>query len=63
MESQFGSDFYVFLIDFGYIFGYEMVGIVEEFGSVVFSFLKGEGVVVYYMRYCGFCEFCEGGIE
>jgi propanol-preferring alcohol dehydrogenase len=23
----------------------------------------GEGVVVHHMRHCGFCEFCEAGIE
>jgi propanol-preferring alcohol dehydrogenase len=63
MESQPGSDPYASSIDPGYILGHETAGIVEELGSAVSSLSKGEGVVVHHMRHCGFCEFCEGGIE
>jgi propanol-preferring alcohol dehydrogenase len=63
MESEPGSDPYANAIDANYILGHENAGVVEEVGTAVTDLKKGEGVVVHHMRHCGFCEYCEAGIE
>lgn len=63
MESEPGSDPYARSIDPGYILGHETAGYVESFGAAVTDLKAGETVVVHHMRHCGFCEFCEAGIE
>lgn len=63
MESAPGSDPYASVLDADYILGHETAGLVEELGTSVTDLDVGEGVVVHHMRHCGFCEFCEAGIE
>ncbi|RLL94973.1 hypothetical protein CFD26_103799 [Aspergillus turcosus] len=63
MESLPGSDPYASVLEANYILGHETTGVVEERGSSVTDLEIGEGVAVHHMRHCGFCEFCEGGIE
>ncbi|KAL4810592.1 chaperonin 10-like protein [Aspergillus unguis] len=63
MESLPGSDPYASVLEANYILGHETAGVVEERGSAVTDLEIGEGVVVHHMRHCGFCEFCEAGIE
>ncbi|KAI1046192.1 hypothetical protein LB505_009856 [Fusarium chuoi] len=63
MDSQPGSDPYASAIDADYILGHETSGIVEALGSSVTDLFKGESVAVHHMRHCGFCNFCEAGIE
>lgn len=63
MESQPGEDPYASAIDPGYVLGHETAGTVESWGSEVSGLQKGETVVLHHMRHCGFCEYCEAGIE
>ncbi|KAH8654818.1 chaperonin 10-like protein [Ilyonectria robusta] len=63
MDSQPGEDPYASAIDAGYILGHETAGFVESWGSSVTDLEKGETVVLHHMRHCGFCEYCEAGIE
>jgi propanol-preferring alcohol dehydrogenase len=63
MDSLPGSDPYASAIPDGYILGHENAGYVAELGAGVMDLKIGEGVVVHHMRHCGFCDFCESGIE
>ncbi|VUC26547.1 unnamed protein product [Clonostachys rosea] len=63
MDSKPDEDPYATAIDPGYILGHETAGYVEALGSSISDLKKGETVVLHHMRHCGFCEFCEGGIE
>jgi threonine dehydrogenase-like Zn-dependent dehydrogenase len=45
----------------GYILGHEAVGIVDDVGSEVKNFKKGDRVVVSPIVACGKCEFCQRG--
>jgi alcohol dehydrogenase len=42
----------------GTVLGHEAVGIVEETGSAVTRFRKGDRVVIPAISGCGFCEYC-----
>ncbi len=46
----------------GRIIGHEGVGIVEEIGSSVSNFKKGEHVIISCITSCGKCEFCKKGM-
>jgi len=46
----------------GRIIGHEGVGIVEETGSSVSNFKKGEHVIISCITSCGKCEFCKKGM-
>lgn len=63
MASKPGSDPYASVLEANYVLGHETAGVVEECGTAVIDLKIGEGVVVHHMRHCGFCEFCEAGIE
>lgn len=45
----------------GITVGHEMVGIVEETGSSVTKFKKGDRVAVNVETFCGECFFCKNG--
>jgi alcohol dehydrogenase, propanol-preferring len=63
MDTKPGEDHYATAIDPGYVLGHETAGFVESWGASVSDLTKGETVVLHHMRHCGFCEFCERGIE
>ena len=46
----------------GRIIGHEGVGIVEEVGSAVSSFKKGDHVIISCVTSCGKCEYCKKGM-
>jgi len=46
----------------GRIIGHEGVGIVEEVGSAVTSFKKGDHVIISCITSCGKCEYCKKGM-
>ena len=46
----------------GRIIGHEGVGIVEEVGSAVSNFKKGEHVLISCITSCGKCEYCKKGM-
>jgi len=46
----------------GRIIGHEGVGIVEEVGSSVSSFKKGDHVIISCITSCGKCEYCKKGM-
>src|SRR5271155_966267 len=46
----------------GRIIGHEGVGIVEETGSAVTSFKKGDRVIISCISSCGKCEYCKKGM-
>ncbi|MEO6916142.1 MAG: zinc-dependent alcohol dehydrogenase family protein [Chitinophagaceae bacterium] len=46
----------------GRILGHEGVGIVEEVGSAVTEFKKGDHVLISCITSCGKCEFCKRGM-
>lgn len=46
----------------GRILGHEGVGIVEEVGSSVSNFKKGDHVVISCVTSCGKCEYCKKGM-
>jgi len=46
----------------GRIIGHEGVGIVEEMGSSVSSFKKGDHVIISCITSCGKCEYCKKGM-
>jgi len=46
----------------GRIIGHEGVGIVEEVGSSVGSFKKGDHVIISCVTSCGKCEYCKKGM-
>ena len=46
----------------GRIIGHEGVGIVEEVGSSVSSFKKGDHVIISCVTSCGKCEYCKKGM-
>jgi alcohol dehydrogenase len=46
----------------GRIIGHEGVGIVEETGSAVTNFKKGDHVIISCITSCGKCEFCKKGM-
>jgi len=46
----------------GRIIGHEGVGIVEEAGSAVSSFKKGDHVLISCITSCGKCEYCKKGM-
>jgi alcohol dehydrogenase len=46
----------------GRILGHEGVGIVEEIGSAVSSFKKGDHVLISCISSCGKCEYCRKGM-
>jgi len=61
-----GTDLYILKgdvleVEFGMIFGYEVVGIVVEVGVVVIMIEFGDCVFVLCIMFCGCCQFCKGG--
>jgi len=46
----------------GRILGHEGVGIIEEVGSSVTNFKKGDHVIISCITSCGKCEFCKKGM-
>jgi alcohol dehydrogenase len=46
----------------GRIIGHEGVGIVEEVGSAVSNFKKGDHVIISCITSCGKCEYCKRGM-
>ncbi len=46
----------------GRILGHEGVGIIEETGSAVTSFKKGDHVLISCITSCGKCEYCKKGM-
>jgi alcohol dehydrogenase len=46
----------------GRILGHEGVGVVEEVGSTVSNFKKGDHVIISCVTSCGKCEFCKKGM-
>ena len=46
----------------GRILGHEGVGIIEEVGKNVFSFHKGDKVLISLITSCGRCNFCKKGM-
>src|SRR5580692_2599367 len=46
----------------GRILGHEGVGIVEEVGSSVSNFKKGDHVIISCVTSCGKCEYCKKGM-
>ena len=46
----------------GRIIGHEGVGIVEEVGSAVSNFKKGDHVIISCVTSCGKCEYCKKGM-
>lgn len=46
----------------GRIIGHEGVGIVEETGSAVSNFKKGDHVIISCITSCGKCEYCKKGM-
>jgi alcohol dehydrogenase len=46
----------------GRILGHEGVGIIEEVGSSVTNFKKGDHVIISCVTSCGKCEFCKKGM-
>src|ERR1043166_5092044 len=46
----------------GRILGHEGIGIVEEVGSAVTSFKKGDHVLISCISSCGKCEYCKKGM-
>jgi alcohol dehydrogenase len=62
-----GSDLHILKGDVpevtsGRILGHEGVGIVEETGSAVSSFKKGDHVMISCITSCGKCEYCKKGM-
>ena len=49
-------------VDKGRILGHEGCGIVEETGSAVSSFKKGDRVLISCITSCGKCDFCRKGM-
>jgi len=46
----------------GRIIGHEGVGIIEEIGSAVSNFKKGDHVIISCITSCGKCEYCKKGM-
>jgi alcohol dehydrogenase len=46
----------------GRILGHEGVGVIEELGENVHSFLKGDKVLISCITSCGLCSFCRKGM-
>jgi alcohol dehydrogenase len=46
----------------GRIIGHEGVGIIEETGSAVSNFKKGDSVIISCITSCGKCEYCKKGM-
>jgi alcohol dehydrogenase len=46
----------------GRIIGHEGVGIIEEVGSAVSSFKKGDHVIISCITSCGKCDYCKKGM-
>ncbi len=46
----------------GRIIGHEGVGIVEEIGSAVSNFKKGDSVIISCITSCGKCDYCKKGM-
>ena len=46
----------------GRIIGHEGVGIIEETGTAVSSFKKGDSVIISCITSCGKCEYCKKGM-
>ena len=46
----------------GRILGHEGVGVIEEVGSAVTSFKKGDHVLISCISSCGKCEYCKRGM-
>src|SRR5580704_8507742 len=46
----------------GRIIGHEGVGIIEETGSAVSNFKKGDHVIISCITSCGKCEYCKKGM-
>ncbi|WP_448700357.1 zinc-dependent alcohol dehydrogenase family protein [Mucilaginibacter sp. AW1-3] len=50
------------LVTDGRIIGHEGVGIIEEVGSAVNNFKKGDHVIISCVTSCGKCEYCKKGM-
>lgn len=46
----------------GRILGHEGVGIVEEVGTSILNFYKGDKVLISLITSCGRCSFCRKGM-
>ncbi|MEO8358986.1 MAG: zinc-dependent alcohol dehydrogenase family protein [Vicinamibacteria bacterium] len=47
----------------GRILGHEGVGIIEDLGSAVTTFAKGDKVLISCITACGTCDFCQRGMR
>lgn len=60
-----GSDLHIYNghvpINEGALLGHEFVGVVEEVGSEVMRFKRGDRVVASFYSSCGYCEYCLKG--
>jgi alcohol dehydrogenase, propanol-preferring len=63
MDQRAGSEPYACVLPAGFTLGHENAGIVEQVGAGVVDLKEGDGVVVHHMHSCGFCDFCQHGIE
>jgi (R,R)-butanediol dehydrogenase / meso-butanediol dehydrogenase / diacetyl reductase len=45
-----------------YIPGHEVSGVIDDLGSAVKGFKKGDRVAVYCINYCGKCYYCKKGL-
>jgi len=62
-----GSDLHILKGDVpsvlhGIVLGHEGVGVIEEVGSAVTAFKKGDHVVISCISACGKCDFCRRGM-
>jgi propanol-preferring alcohol dehydrogenase len=63
MDQRAGAEPYASVLPAGFTLGHENAGIVEQVGSGVADLKEGDGVAVHHMHSCGFCDFCQHGIE
>src|SRR5476649_2047850 len=49
-------------VAYGRVLGHEGVGIIEEVGSSVSNFKKGDHVIISCVTSCGKCEYCKKGM-
>lgn len=61
-----GSDLHMYDgrtdIDFGTVFGHEIMGVISEVGEAVSLLKKGDRVVLPFNISCGFCQNCSKGL-
>jgi propanol-preferring alcohol dehydrogenase len=63
MECLPGAAPFATVLEPGYTLGHEVTGFVEQTGAQVTDLKFGEAVVVHHIQHCGYCEWCESGME